>query len=334
MASFNIYEEMQKGTDKPVGGGYGSLGKGRVGVEVAGEMGGMFGGAAMQGMGFQTPAQQRQANIMKVREQFPNPTTDADFRQLGNALHSIGETDMAEKAFDQITSSTSSKDFAFDAKIERINQLNISQKEKDKMIARVLSGAGSSSAAAQKHGYKSVIVNGEEQWIPIPGGPADTEQKEIIRAEKEKNKSVIRSSKLVTNTIGKLKKLIKSASNDNLNPIFGVPGAGASYIPGSNRKDAENLATTIKSHIGFDRLDRMRKESPTGGALGQVSEMELKQLNATLGSLDFAQSEAQFLEILDQISAEYDYIMQKIQETGDGTFTEPTPDKDPFNIGL
>jgi len=108
MGMFNIYDEMAKTQASPqdTGMAYAKLSPGRGSVALAGQAGQMMSQGAMQGMGFQTPAQQRQANIMKVREQFPNPTTDADFRQLGNALHSIGETDMAEKAFDQIKTET------------------------------------------------------------------------------------------------------------------------------------------------------------------------------------------------------------------------------------
>lgn len=197
-------------------------------------------------------------------------------------------------------------------------------------------------------GYQLIQENNALRMTPIPGSPAEAKLVDVDLSNKAKNQGVIRSSALVTKTIGKLRKLIKSSSTDDkyksfdkkdetddyLNPIFGLTGVAASIIPGSNRKDAENLAVTIKSHIGFDRLDRMRKESPTGGALGQVSEMELTQLNATLGSLAFAQSEEQFLYVLNQIEREYAYIMQKIQDTGDGTFTQGKPKNDPLNIGL
>ena len=131
-----------------------------------------------------------------------------------------------------------------------------------------------------------------------------------------------------------LKKVIDVAKNNDVDNVFGITGAAGQYIPSSARNNAESLSETIKSHIGFDRLDRMRQESPTGGALGQVSEMELRQLNATLGSLSFSQSREQFLITLEQIKSEYGYIMQKIQDTGDGTFTQGKPKKDPLNIGL
>lgn len=46
---------------------------------------------------------------------------------------------------------------------------------------------------------------------------------------------------------------------------------------------------TIRSNIGFSELQKMRDESPTGGALGQVAVQELNYLQAALGSLDQSQ---------------------------------------------
>ena len=50
-------------------------------------------------------------------------------------------------------------------------------------------------------------------------------------------------------------------------------------------KTLGNLLTTIKGN-GFDKLQAMREASPTGGALGQVSNFELGALNAAFGNLD------------------------------------------------
>ena len=171
----------------------------------------------------------------------------------------------------------------------------------------------------------------------IPGSPADVEKKGAIIASKAKEEGAVRSSTLVNNTIGRLRGVITGAKKNDVDTVFGWGGKGASYagVPNSERMNAESLVTTIESHIGFDRLDRMRKESPTGGALGQVSEMELRQLNATLGRLNFEQSEEQFLVTLKQVQDEYDYIMRKIAETGDGTFTnDAAKNNNPLGIDL
>jgi hypothetical protein len=157
----------------------------------------------------------------------------------------------------------------------------------------------------------------------IPGSPTEAKIAAAEVQNKAKAEGTMRSSKLVNNTINRLQKVIKGAKDNSVDNVFGITGAVGEWIPSSDRNNAETLVSTIKSHIGFDRLDRMRKESPTGGALGQVSEMELRQLNATLGSLEFSQTEEQFLVTLKQVQDEYDYIMRKIAKTGDGTYVPP-----------
>ena len=58
------------------------------------------------------------------------------------------------------------------------------------------------------------------------------------------------------------------------------------YVPEHKANLLNNLLTTLKGNLGFDKLQAMREASPTGGALGQVSEMELKQLNSAFSNFE------------------------------------------------
>ena len=58
---------------------------------------------------------------------------------------------------------------------------------------------------------------------------------------------------------------------------------------------------TIGANISFEYLNAMRQSSPTGGALGNVTERELKFLQSVAGSLDQAQSAEQLLENLQRL---------------------------------
>ena len=69
---------------------------------------------------------------------------------------------------------------------------------------------------------------------------------------------------------------------------------------------------TIQSIIGFERLDRMRQESPTGGALGQVAIKELDFLQAALGSLQQEQSSKQLLENLKRLDEKYNSFLKNL----------------------
>lgn len=74
----------------------------------------------------------------------------------------------------------------------------------------------------------------------------------------------------------------------------GFMGSVFSGIPGSPQHDLANIINTVKANIGFDKLQSMRENSPTGGALGQVSENENKLLQSVMGALEQSQSPDQF----------------------------------------
>jgi hypothetical protein len=79
------------------------------------------------------------------------------------------------------------------------------------------------------------------------------------------------------------------------------PGTILKHVPYTDANKLHNLLLTIKANIGFDRLSEMRANSPTGGALGQVSELENLLLQATQGSLDQNQSPEELKKTLDMI---------------------------------
>lgn len=91
----------------------------------------------------------------------------------------------------------------------------------------------------------------------------------------------------------------------------GVAGFLLSNVPGTDAYTLRNRLDTIRANIGFDKLQAMREASPTGGALGQVSEMENRLLQAVYGSLDQAQSASELERVLGQIQSTYNEIVHK-----------------------
>jgi hypothetical protein len=69
-------------------------------------------------------------------------------------------------------------------------------------------------------------------------------------------------------------------------------------VPTTRAHDLQTKLDTIRGNIGFDKLQDMRANSPTGGALGSVSEQENKTLQAVMGSLDQGQTAPQFRDTL------------------------------------
>ena len=82
-------------------------------------------------------------------------------------------------------------------------------------------------------------------------------------------------------------------------------GSLASPIPTTTARDLENAVKPILATLAFDRLQEMRDESKTGGALGAVSERELDLLQSAVASLDTGQSQAAFLDNLARIEKHF-----------------------------
>ncbi len=163
----------------------------------------------------------------------------------------------------------------------------------------------------------------------IPLSPAAAKVKQAAEKQKMATEGLKRQADLVVGTINEVKELAEKETDAD--PIFGITGAAVSFLPANelvqNRANMDALVTQLEARIGFDELAKMRAQSPTGGALGQVSEMELKQLNASIGSLSRSQSKEQFLYNLTKVQGEYAYILDKIKRTGDGTYVSPNINK-------
>ena len=100
---------------------------------------------------------------------------------------------------------------------------------------------------------------------------------------------------VVNDDIERAFELVQEDKNGFLSNLFSgdLPATGwgtlLSAIPGSDANILKNRLMTIKANISFDKLQAMREESPTGGALGQVSTFELQNLMAVFGSLEQSQ---------------------------------------------
>ena len=153
--------------------------------------------------------------------------------------------------------------------------------------------------------------SGGRSMRPIAGGPEALAAKAAVEKKQMALETTARTGGIVLEDIGRFKSLIKN--QDSLDPVTGWSGSIASMVPASARVDAEQLASTIKGNVGFDRLQQMRNESPTGGALGAINKQEMDLLSSVLGSLDLSQSETQLLQNLDRLETVYMNIMVKAQ---------------------
>lgn len=140
----------------------------------------------------------------------------------------------------------------------------------------------------------------------IPGGPADIKAGELGAKADARSKSAVAQADSVLKEIGDAKGLVGWNT-------AGVGGA-LSVLPATDARDLGAKLTTIKANLGFDRLQQMRDQSPTGGALGQVAVQELASLQATVASLDQMQSPTQLGKALDKIEKHYTNWRNVVQQ--------------------
>lgn len=105
---------------------------------------------------------------------------------------------------------------------------------------------------------------------------------------------------------------------DRVGPWTTGFGSLLDVIPSSDARDFEADIAMLKANIAFGELTAMREASKTGGALGAISEMELKLLEAALGSLDTRQSAANFQKNLTKIRDSINRWVAASQEYGAG----------------
>jgi hypothetical protein len=93
-------------------------------------------------------------------------------------------------------------------------------------------------------------------------------------------------------------------------------GSMLANIPATEARTLSGKIDTIKANLGFDKLSQMRAASPTGGALGQVSDRELRLLTAAVQSLDQGMKPEDLkenLEIIKTSLSKWREIMRKAQ---------------------
>lgn len=183
---------------------------------------------------------------------------------------------------------------------------------------------------------------------PIPGGPEDpsviadqerAKKQAAALAKREENQpkalsalqELTRKSESVVSRIDKALEVaapIDPATGQRApNPWATGYGSLLEGVPNTDARALRNELDTIRANIGFDKLQQMRDASPTGGALGQVSEMENRLLQAVEGALDPGQAD-QLVRNLTIVRDLYPQVLEnrRAAYTQDyGPLPEPTP---------
>ena len=147
-------------------------------------------------------------------------------------------------------------------------------------------------------GFQRVWDSERQTYVdrPIPGSEAENERGAEMRSAELAVANYNRKSDIVNTNLDEAISMLDRYGR-------GVAGFGSwlSVIPETAAKDFQSRIDTVKANLGFDELQAMRDASPTGGALGQVSEREIDFLQSIQGNLDTAQSPEQLMAILMEI---------------------------------
>jgi hypothetical protein len=233
----------------------------------------------------------------------------ADIRTIKN-LRSTAET----RSFDALTADMSPEDRAKAARVKAGLEAKPSGAAIQYKIVEGPDGAPQLVAVNPRDVGAVALGTGEAAGAPFgtpiqPGAKSSMigqSQKEKDEQEIQKKRDEQRPKRL---TSLRQAETLADRMSDEIDSLItrvsaataGPGGVVLEKFPGTSAKDFSNDLNSLKANIGFQALQAMREASPTGGALGQVSDFENKNLQAVLGSLDIGSSPSKLIENLKKV---------------------------------
>ena len=166
------------------------------------------------------------------------------------------------------------------------------------------------------------------------GEPVETAASAAIKQKKfYKTYSAIQELDATMGILGEAKEL-----RENEVALGGVGYVLGKALPMTEARELASKVDTIQANLAFDELEKMRKNSPTGGALGQVTEMELRLLKSAVSGLDPALGVQAFNDQVELIKQSYDRFKLALIGEGDyrvvdGEYFIKAPDGAIYNVG-
>jgi len=138
------------------------------------------------------------------------------------------------------------------------------------------------------------------RMVPIEGSEAARQIAEDEKRLQEQGALETQKRTGISRSVNQILTAIEE--DDTLLGTTGVYGKfAADYLPSQKARDVKNLLKSIQSNVAFNRLQEMRDASKTGGALGNVSNVELGLLMAAHGAIQQDLSTPLLIENLKEI---------------------------------
>lgn len=135
-------------------------------------------------------------------------------------------------------------------------------------------------------GYRYEVIPGSETW------------REMQDAEEQSATKDTRQEVTTSVMLDDINRAI--AAMDGTLPATGGWSA-LRIVPGTAADKLENALASLEPNIAFQQLQQMRDSSPTGGAVGQLTDNERKALSSVLGSLRQSQTESELRYNLERL---------------------------------
>lgn len=134
------------------------------------------------------------------------------------------------------------------------------------------------------------------RYEAIPGSPADREAKQETAQGENKD----RQSKLKMGTTLESINLNIKAAEENFLPVAGIVGdirrTGVGRVfTGDSAVDFENRTSQITTSAALAEVQNMRDNSPTGGAVGQLTDAEREAIGNSVTALNSSTSEPEYV---------------------------------------
>ena len=167
-------------------------------------------------------------------------------------------------------------------------------------------------------GYR---MTSEGTLEPMPGGPTTTpispKEAQIREAKFPQANLAVKSFESKSDEV--LRDIERLRNHPGLKSITGIVYGRTPSVTKEGR-EAQALYDKIVSGLQFKELQDMRNASPTGGALGNVSNQEGQQLRQAAGALDRTQEASSVQDELDRIAGSIRGSKSRVREAFDLTY--------------
>lgn len=152
----------------------------------------------------------------------------------------------------------------------------------------------------------------EGQWVYPPTSGQPGRAVPVQGYTKPKDEAAVKQDRYRMDMATRAMEIIDEALPKVSGQTTGVAGAVLGNVPGTRAYNFRESIEPLKSMLTIDTLQAMRQMSPTGGALGNVSDYENRMLAAAVSSLNTAQDPAQYRQALTKVKTHLGNVIRLI----------------------